>query len=584
MNELEKRANHHRKFQKGCLFPFSNAETASLIESAEKLVGGESDEGKIVRFKKTSKKYQPGKFEIEKAFVKVYKGFTDVKYTLLCHPHDPMGTRYHLVELDDIEIVSDDGSNKSLSEARKSTRLLSEAVEKGVKVYDVEKDGPPEVGRQIIAFVDSHEEYTILTRQDKEYVNKQNWDDKEGHKSSDGEYYAGKNGWIYALGYSKYIYLDELDLIPQKHFDKVAREIEAGNQRKAELEDKLVKVYGKELVAKIAPEVISVRKDGRRVELPHYYSYLLAMPKHRDALRGLESALLRHIDKDTVKQVMAKTPGVVHNYPGSEQYKLSEGMEKIITERWSDDALEELSKKPKEEWTEDDWDTYNYCKNANAERDYYDSLDESKKKKVKGVHLNKDAGNVEYNIAAFNHAMNAAESPSTNPCGPMGESVGTKWVNFYYNGKKIGGYTAAEEFDGERADTLSLLAYDNNCDPDDIEVRIENDASNVVKEDFAKTKDYEYYKVTVPSPNRKGYCSFGIHEHHDGHCSISGIHPYDDGDYHWATSGDGVTFKLYVGNPGKLVKTIQSEGPGHENICKELAELDSNVKSVIVHW
>ena len=39
---------------------------------------------------------------------------------------------------------------------------------------------------------------------------------------------------------------------------------------------------------------------------------------------------------------------------------------------------------------------------------------------------------------------------------------------------------ALPEFDGEREDTLSLLAYDNNCDPDDIEVRIENDASNVV--------------------------------------------------------------------------------------------------------
>ena len=94
----------------------------------------------------------------------------------------------------------------------------------GIKVYEVEKDGPPEVGRKIIAFVDSHEEYTILTRQDKDYINKQGWDNKEGHRSSDGEYYSGVNGWIYALGYSKYIYLDELDLIPQRHFDKIAKE------------------------------------------------------------------------------------------------------------------------------------------------------------------------------------------------------------------------------------------------------------------------------------------------------------------------------------------------------------------------
>jgi hypothetical protein len=43
---------------------------------------------------------------------------------------------------------------------------------------------------------------------------------------------------------------------------------------------------------------------------------------------------------------------------------------------WTDQALDELKNKPKTEWTEDDWDTYHYCKNANAERDYYDSLDE----------------------------------------------------------------------------------------------------------------------------------------------------------------------------------------------------------------
>lgn len=44
--------------------------------------------------------------------------------------------------------------------------------------------------------------------------------------------------------------------------------------------------------------------------------------------------------------------------------------------RWADQALAELKQKPKSEWTESDWDTYHYCMNANAERDYYDSLDE----------------------------------------------------------------------------------------------------------------------------------------------------------------------------------------------------------------
>lgn len=704
MNELEKRAKHHKKFQQGCLFPFGSAQgcAESLTGSDDESHGGDGD-----------------------------------------------------------------SSNNSLSEARKNlitkgSKMLFEAVERGVKVYEVEKDGPPEVGRQIIAFVDSHEEYTILTRQDKEYVNKQNWDNKEGHKSSDGEYYAGKNGWIYSLGYSKYIYLDELDLVPQRHFDKVAKEQQAASERKEQIINKLVSIYGEDLGHKLSA-LISVKKDNRRVELSAYDSYLIEVAKHSGALKGLYESLIKYFDEDTVKKIIMMSPTVKAQYARDKyelplpsgktvrwndylsagylaseangylilkrispkedldslkiqlknkgilegsmdifsfarKYKVESLDNSKLNERWSDDALDELSKKPKDEWTEADWDTYNYCKNANAERDYYDSLDESSsddyynyitkmktadsdnklvnseesiedfvkrvtsgndsiqyvadkiekvddkyylvgfkkdmsriefllgtpgedasernvkhilknpywhislslkdelsskylsnsineaKKKNKGVYLNKDAGNVEHNVAAFNHAMSVSESPSTNPCGPMGESVGTKWVNFYYNGKKIGGYTAAEEFDGEREDTLSLLAYDNSCDPDDIEVRIENDASNVVKEDFAKTKDYEYYKVAVPNPDSKGSCSFGVHEHNDGHCSISGIHPYDDGDYHWATSKDGITFNIYVGNPGKLVKKFVSDHNGYEDICSELAKLDKNVKSVMIHW
>lgn len=51
-------------------------------------------------------------------------------------------------------------------------------------------------------------------------------------------------------------------------------------------------------------------------------------------------------------------------------------------------------------------------------------LKESKKKKKKPYSsINKNAGNVEYNNAMFNHMNNAAESPSTNPTGPMGESI-----------------------------------------------------------------------------------------------------------------------------------------------------------------
>ena len=47
-----------------------------------------------------------------------------------------------------------------------------------------------------------------------------------------------------------------------------------------------------------------------------------------------------------------------------------------INENWCDDKLAELQEKGKNNWNQDDWETYAYCKNANAERDWYDSQDE----------------------------------------------------------------------------------------------------------------------------------------------------------------------------------------------------------------
>lgn len=43
---------------------------------------------------------------------------------------------------------------------------------------------------------------------------------------------------------------------------------------------------------------------------------------------------------------------------------------------WVEEKREELAEKPRSEWTEEDWDSHNYCKNVSAEADYYDSLDD----------------------------------------------------------------------------------------------------------------------------------------------------------------------------------------------------------------
>lgn len=48
-----------------------------------------------------------------------------------------------------------------------------------------------------------------------------------------------------------------------------------------------------------------------------------------------------------------------------------------LFENWADDRLSELLKKPKDTWSVEDWEDYYYCLNANAERDYFDALDEA---------------------------------------------------------------------------------------------------------------------------------------------------------------------------------------------------------------
>lgn len=43
---------------------------------------------------------------------------------------------------------------------------------------------------------------------------------------------------------------------------------------------------------------------------------------------------------------------------------------------WIEEKREELSQKPRSEWTEEDWEAHNYCENVTAEADYFDSLDD----------------------------------------------------------------------------------------------------------------------------------------------------------------------------------------------------------------
>lgn len=46
-----------------------------------------------------------------------------------------------------------------------------------------------------------------------------------------------------------------------------------------------------------------------------------------------------------------------------------------LSENWCDEKLLELEVKGRDNWDQDDWETYAYCKNANAERDYQEMKD-----------------------------------------------------------------------------------------------------------------------------------------------------------------------------------------------------------------
>lgn len=70
-----------------------------------------------------------------------------------------------------------------------------------------------------------------------------------------------------------------------------------------------------------------------------------------------------------------------------------------LKENWADEKLAELKQKPRYAWTEEDWEAYNYCMNANAEVDYYDSLDEAAANWVSRPPVNSKAS-----IQAVSHA------------------------------------------------------------------------------------------------------------------------------------------------------------------------------------
>lgn len=48
-----------------------------------------------------------------------------------------------------------------------------------------------------------------------------------------------------------------------------------------------------------------------------------------------------------------------------------------------------------------------------------------------------------------------------------------EWKTFRLNGKLLFAYTLKDTFAGEEEDTLKLLAYEHNCEVEDIAVSVE---------------------------------------------------------------------------------------------------------------
>lgn len=213
---------------------------------------------------------------------------------------------FELASYKDLEDIVIKYKKKYFEKEESFKKKLTESINKGIKIHEVDKDGLPDVDREFIAFASGHEEYQILTRQNKGKIENSNWDDKEGHRSDDGEYYAGKNGWIYKVTFNRYIYLDELDLIDNNFKNKVSSEQEETQKKYDSIIDKLNSLYGKEDGEKLANAFINFGKDDRTVSLISYASYLIEPVDYAHAIRGLYGFLEEKFDKEFAKKIINK--------------------------------------------------------------------------------------------------------------------------------------------------------------------------------------------------------------------------------------------------------------------------------------
>lgn len=141
---------------------------------------------------------------------------------------------------------------------------LEEAISQSITIYEKDKDGVPEVGREFIAYASGHRKHGIFKRVDKSKWEKES--DAKDHISSDGEFYAEvEHGWIYGIDFDSYAYVDELGLKSSSVNQKETSENEA---KKAEALSAFKKVFGDKYAEKLLNAFTTTKNNRLEVVLP----------------------------------------------------------------------------------------------------------------------------------------------------------------------------------------------------------------------------------------------------------------------------------------------------------------------------
>lgn len=146
----------------------------------------------------------------------------------------------------------------------KEEEIVDEAVSQSITIYEKDKDGVPEVGREFIAYASGHRKHGIFRRVDKSKWEKES--DAKDHISSDGEFYAEvEHGWIYSINFDSYAYVDELGLKSSSVSQKETSENEA---KKVEALSAFKKVFGDKYAEKLLNAFTTTKDNRFEVILP----------------------------------------------------------------------------------------------------------------------------------------------------------------------------------------------------------------------------------------------------------------------------------------------------------------------------